>query len=141
MRMGNVERTIHINHAKPAKLTAPDLAEPVPPPETPRTPLGYLPGGFAHRPTKPRSLPANSSVAPAPPAAPAENAMPPPATVQPISSQSLPLFADDLQAQSRARSRSRYKKFPCAPASPLFKTLQDGSHFSTHSQLQQVPRQ
>ena len=82
---GNVERTIHINHAKPAKFTAPDLPEPVPPIETPRLPLGYLPTGFARRPAKPRTPPADSSVAPAlppaPPAAPAENAMPPPASV------------------------------------------------------------
>ena len=76
-----MERTIHINHAKPAKFTAPDLPEPVPPPEAPSPPLGYLPVGFAHRPPKPRSPPANSSVAPAPPAAPAEKAMPPPAAV------------------------------------------------------------
>ena len=75
-----MERTIHINHAKPAKFTAPDLPEPVSPPETPSPPLGYLPAGFAHRPTKPCSPPANSSVAPAPPATPAGNAMPPPAT-------------------------------------------------------------
>ena len=33
---GNVERTIHINHAKPAKFTALDLPEPVPLTETPR---------------------------------------------------------------------------------------------------------
>ena len=72
---GNVERTIHINHAKPAKFTAPDLPEPVPPTETPRPPLGYLPVGLARRPAKPRAPPADSSVAPAP----AENAMPPPA--------------------------------------------------------------
>ena len=52
----------------------------MPPPEAPRPPLGYLPAGFAHRPAKPRSPPADSSVAPAPPAAPTENAMPPPAT-------------------------------------------------------------
>ena len=64
---GNVERTIHINHAKPAKFIAADLPEPVPPTETPRPPLGYLPAGLAHR--------------PAPPVAPAENAMPPPASV------------------------------------------------------------
>ena len=51
----------------------------MPPTETPRPPLGYLPAGFAHRPAKPRAPPADSSVAPAPPAAPAENAMPPPA--------------------------------------------------------------
>ena len=77
---GDVERTIHINHAKPAKFTAPDLPEPVPPPEAPHPPLGYLPAGFAHRPARPRAPPENSSVAPAPPAAPAENAMPPPST-------------------------------------------------------------
>ena len=78
---GNVERTIHINHAKLAKFTAPDFPEPVPPTETPRPPLGYLPAGFAHQPTKPRAPPADSSAAPAPPAAPAENAMSPPAAV------------------------------------------------------------
>ena len=75
---GNVERTIHINHAK---FTAPDLPEPVPPAETPRPPLGYLPACLAHRPAKPCAQPADSSVAPAPPAAPAENAMPLPASV------------------------------------------------------------
>ena len=77
---GNVERTIHINHAKPAKFTAPDLPEPVPPTEAPPPPLGYLPAGLARRPAKPRAPPADSSVAPAHPAAPAESAMPPPAS-------------------------------------------------------------
>ena len=46
---GEVQRTIHINHAKPEKLTAPDLPDPVPP----RPPLGYLPAGLA----KPRPPP------------------------------------------------------------------------------------
>ena len=78
---GNVERTIHINHAKPAKFTAPDLPEPVPPTDTPRPPLGYLPAGLARRPTKPCTPPADSSVAPAPPPAPTENAIPPPTPV------------------------------------------------------------
>ena len=77
---GEVERTIHVNHAKPAKFTAPDFPEPVPPTETPRPPLGYLPAGLARRPAKPRALPADHSVAPAPPATPAESNMPPPAT-------------------------------------------------------------
>ena len=31
-----LERTVHINHAKPAKFTAPDFLEPVPPAEAPR---------------------------------------------------------------------------------------------------------
>ena len=70
---GGLERTIHVNHAKPAKFTAPDLPEPVPPAEVPRLPLGYLPAGFARRPPRPRAPPANRNVAPAPPpAAPAE---------------------------------------------------------------------
>ena len=69
-----------MNHAKPAKFTAPDLPEPVPPAETPRPPLGYLPAGLARRPPKPRAPPAAHSVAPTPPAVPAEHSMPPPAT-------------------------------------------------------------
>ena len=44
---GELERTIHVNHAKPAKFTAPDLLEPVPSPEAPHPPLGYLPPGLA----------------------------------------------------------------------------------------------
>ena len=76
---GEVERTIHINHAKPAKFTAPDLPEPVPPPETSRPPLGYLPAGLARPHPTPSAAAApaedsSSSSAPAP-AAPAENAM------------------------------------------------------------------
>ena len=88
---GEVERTIHVNHAKPAKFTAPDLPEPVPPPEASRPPLGYLSAGLAgSRPPPPiAAAPAGDSVsssAPVPanqqptPAAPAENAMQPPAT-------------------------------------------------------------
>ena len=67
-----LERTVHINHAKPAKFTAPDFPEPVPPVEVPRPPLGYLPAGFARRSTKPRAPPVAPNEAPmAPPAAPA----------------------------------------------------------------------
>ena len=93
---GEMERTIHINHAKPAKFTALDLPEPVPPAEAPRPPLGYLPTGLAHRPAKPGAPPADSIVAPAPTAAPAENSMPPPPPLQPISNQSLLFLAGDL---------------------------------------------
>ena len=87
---GEVERTIHVNHEKPAKFTVPDLLEPVPPPEASRSPLGYLPAGLARpRPPPAAATPAGdpaSSSAAAPanqqpaPAAPAENAMQPPAT-------------------------------------------------------------
>ena len=66
-----LERTVHINHAKPAKFTAPDLPGPVPPAEAPRPPLGYLPTGLARKSTKPRAPPVAPSEAPmAPPAAP-----------------------------------------------------------------------
>ena len=85
---GEVERTIHVNHAKPAKFTAPDLLEPVPPVEEPRPPLGYLPAGFAHKPSKPRTPPVNrNEAAMPPPAVPAVPAAPlhaaPPANQNP----------------------------------------------------------
>ena len=74
---GEVEHTIHINHAKPAKFTAPDLPEPVPPVEEPRPPLGYFPEGFTHKPAKPRAPPANRGVATRQPsAAPSSPAIP-----------------------------------------------------------------
>ena len=87
---GELERTIHVNHAKPMMFTAPDLPEPVPSPEAPHPPLGYLPAGLARpRPPPVAAAPAGDSASssatepanqqPAP-AAPAENAMPPPAT-------------------------------------------------------------
>ena len=66
---GEVECTIHVNHAKPAKFTAPNLPEPVLPVEGPRPPVGYLPAGFTHKPSKPRAPPVNRN----------EAAMPPPA--------------------------------------------------------------
>ena len=86
---GEVQRTIHVNHAKPAKFTAPDLPEPVPAPETPRAPLGYLPAGLArHLPPPPApaapagdSSSSSTSASTAPqPAAPAESEMQPPPT-------------------------------------------------------------
>ena len=75
-----LERTIHINHAKPAKFTASDLPEPVPPVEVPRPPIGYLPAGLARRPAKHRAHPVNHSEASMPhPAAPAAPIAQPPA--------------------------------------------------------------
>ena len=81
---GEVQRTIHVNHAKPAKFTAPDLPEPVPTPETPCSPLGYLTAGLARpRPPPPAgdssSSSASASTAPQP-AAPADSEMQPLAT-------------------------------------------------------------
>ena len=67
-----MEWTIHINHANPAKFTAPDFPEPVPPVEVPRPPIGYLPAGLARRPPKPCAPPVNHNEASMPlPATPA----------------------------------------------------------------------
>ena len=86
---GEVWRTIHINHAKPVKFMAPNLPEPVPAPEAPRPPFGYLPSGLlGPRPPPPASAaPAGGSssspttASPAlQPAAPSESEMQSPAT-------------------------------------------------------------
>ena len=120
---GELERTIHVNHAKPAKFTAPDLLEPVPSPEASHPPLGYLPAGLARpRPPPTAAVPAGdstSSSAAAPtnqqpaPAAPTENAMPPPATA-PANQQPEPA--------SRPRRSPRLNPEPgrtCAIKNPL----------------------
>ena len=74
---GEVEHTVHINHSKPTKFTAPDLPKPVPPVEEPCPPLGYLPAGFTHKPAQPRAPPVNrNEAARPPPAVPAVPATP-----------------------------------------------------------------
>ena len=84
-----VQWTIHVHHAKPAKFTAPDLTEPMSAPETPRPPLGYIPAGLlGPRPPPPApAVPAGGSSSSSTtasttsqPAAPAESGMQPPAT-------------------------------------------------------------
>ena len=86
---GEVQQTIHVNHTKRAKFTAPNLPEPVPTPEAPHPPLEYLPAGLArpHPPLPASAAPArdssssSASASTAPqPAAPAESEMRPPAT-------------------------------------------------------------
>ena len=89
---GSVWCTVHINHTKPAKFTAPDLPVPMPAPEPPQPALGYLPAGFLgsrprHPPPPPppaaraegRSLSPTASVPAPQPSAPTVSEMPPPA--------------------------------------------------------------
>ena len=89
---GSVWRTVHINHTKPAKFTAPDFPVPTPAPEPPRPALGYLPSGFLgsrprHPPPPPpsaapaegRSLSPTASVPAPQTSAPTASEMPPPA--------------------------------------------------------------
>ena len=70
---GSAWRTIHVNHAKPAKLTAADPPAPTPTPEPPRPALGYLPRSLQRsRPRKPPPSPQSAtptSGSPSPPTA------------------------------------------------------------------------
>ena len=61
---GSTWRTIHINHAKPAKLPAAGFPAPIPTPEPPRPALGYLPRSL-QRPLPRQPLPPPRSAAPA----------------------------------------------------------------------------
>ena len=70
---GSAWRTIHINHAKPAKLPATGFPAPIPAPEPPRPALGYLPRSMQ------RPLPRQPPPPPQP-AAPAEGSPSPPAS-------------------------------------------------------------
>ena len=91
---GSAWRMIHVNHAKPAKLTAPDLPLPTPAPEPPRPALGYLPRSLQ----RPRSHP------PPPPlqaAALAGGASPPPTASVPTPPAASPPASERLPARSR----------------------------------------
>ena len=71
---GSAWRTIHINHAKPAKLLATGFPAPIPAPEPPRPALGYLPRSMQ------RPLPRQPPPPPPQPAVPAEGSPSPPAS-------------------------------------------------------------
>ena len=86
---GSAWRTIHVNHAKPAKLTTADPPAPTPTPEPPRPALGYLPRSLQrprpHQPPPPLQAAAPAGGAPSLPTAsvPAPPAALPPASQQP----------------------------------------------------------
>ena len=79
---GLVWRTIHVNHAKPAKTPATGFPTPLPPPEPPKPTLGYLPRNL-QRPLSRRPLPPPQPAAPT--AGPPQPAAAPPATMPPSS--------------------------------------------------------
>ena len=62
---GLVWRTIHVNHAKPAKLPATGFLAPIPTPEPPRPALGYLPRSMQRPLPRQQPLPPPQSAAPA----------------------------------------------------------------------------
>ena len=79
---GLVWRTIHVNHAKPAKTPADGFPAPLPTPEPPQPPLGYLPRSLQRpRPRQPLPLPQSA----APTAGPTQPAATPPAATPPSS--------------------------------------------------------
>ena len=135
---------------KPAKFNAPGLPEPMPAPDIPRPPLGYLPPGLlGPRPPPPASAaPAGdsssssttASTAPQP-TTPSESKMQPPATTP---------------ANQRTRTRSSsmtisqtqpwawpivcYKRPTRKPTSPVWKSCKDGQDLSFDCALQPVSR-
>ena len=86
---GSAWRTIHVNHAKPAKLTTLDLPLPTPAPEPPRPTLGYLPRSLqrprSHPPPPPLQVATPTRGTSPPPTAsiPTPPAPPPPASERP----------------------------------------------------------
>ena len=85
---GPAWHTVHVNHAKPAKLTAADLPAPTPMPEPPRPALGYLPRSL-QRPRPRQPPPPLQAAAPAGGASspPTASVSTPPAASPPASQQ------------------------------------------------------
>ena len=103
---GLVWRTVHVNHAKPAKTPADGFPAPPPAPEPPQPPLGYLPRSLQRpRPRQPPPLPQ----AAAPTAGPSQPATAPPAATPPSSRP-----ATRSAANSNSASRSE-RRPPAAP--------------------------
>ena len=105
-------RTIHVNHAKPAKLLTTGFPTPIPTPEPPRPALGYLPRSLQ------RPLPRQPPPPPQP-AAPAGGSPSPPASSKSTSPAATPPTSQRLTRGAAAANRnsaSRSSK-PPPPAS------------------------
>ena len=117
---GPAWRTVHVNHTKPAKLTAADLPAPAPTPGPPRPALGYLPRGL-QRTCPPLPPPPRRPAAPAGGSSPSPTAsMPTPSATSPPASQ-LPAreaSSANKNAASHPRRPSPSATEPQPPASP-----------------------
>ena len=110
---GSAWRTIHVNHAKPAKLPAAGFPAPIPTPEPPRPALGYLPRSLQ------RPLPRQPPPPPPQSAAPAGGPPSPPASSKSTSPAATPPTGQRLTRGAAAANRnsaSRSSK-PSLPAS------------------------
>ena len=103
---GLVWRTVHVNHAKPAKTPADGFPALLPTPEPPQPPLGYLPRSL-QRPRPRQPLPPPQPAAPA--AGPAQPATTPPAATPPSSRPT---------TRSAANRNSASRSGPRPPAAP-----------------------
>ena len=99
---GSVWRTIHVNHAKPAKTPADGFPAPLPTPEPPKPTLGCLPRSL-QRPLSRRPLPPPQPAAPT--AGPPQPAAAPPAATPPSS-------------RPATRSTANRNSAPCAGQQP-----------------------
>ena len=77
---GLVWRTVHVNHTKPAKLTATDLPLPTPAPEPPRPAPGYLPRSLQRPCSRPPPPPLRAAATAGGDSLSPTREMPPPAT-------------------------------------------------------------
>ena len=104
-------RTIHINHAKPAKLPATGFPAPIPTPEPPRPALGYLPRSLQ------RPLPCQTPPPPQP-AAPAEGSPSLPASSKASSPAVTPPASRRLTRAAAAANRNLSSR-SVQPAPPV----------------------
>ena len=113
---GSTWRMIHVNHAKPAKLTAADPPAPTPTPEPPRPALGYLPRSF-QRPLPRQRQPPLQSAAPAggAPSLPTAS-VPALSAASPSASQQPARGAVSANRKAAPRSSAAPQKWPPAPA-------------------------